>query len=93
MNYVLEDQNLQDTWRKIHTNKINYTCQRTLSMNHSRFDRIYSSQNLNVIGSKISPFQYSDHDALFAEFLLRVKTCGQGYWKLNISILDHDTFL
>ena len=55
-------------------------------------DRIYSSQNLNLLDSKILPFQYSDHDAVFAEFLLRVRTRGPGYWKLNTSILDHETF-
>ena len=55
-------------------------------------DRIYSSQNLNVTDSKILPFEYSDRDALLAEFLLRVRTRGPGYWKLNTSILDHETF-
>ena len=92
LNELLKNQNLQDTWRKIHPNKINYTYHRTLSNIHSRLDRIYSSQNLNLIDSKILPFQYSDHDAVFAEFLLRVRTRGPGYWKLNTSILDHETF-
>ena len=45
-----------------------------------------------MIDSKILSFQYSDHDALFAGFLLRVRTCSPGYWKLNTSILDHETF-
>ena len=90
LNELLKKQNLQDTWRKIHPNKTNYTYHRTLSNIHSRLDRSYSSQNLNVIDSKILPFQYSDHNALFAEFLLRVRF--QGYWKLNTSILEHETF-
>ena len=59
--------------------KINYTYHRTLSSIHSRLDKICSSQNLNIIDSKILRFQYSDHNALFAEFLLRVRTCGPGY--------------
>ena len=92
LNELLKNQNLQDTWRKIHPNKINYTYHRTLSNIHSRLDRIYSSQNLNIIDSKILPFQYSDHDAVFAEFLLSVRTRAPGYWKLNTSILDHETF-
>ena len=82
----------QDTWRKVHPNKINYTYHSILSNIHSRLNKIYSSQNLNITESKILPFQYSDHDALFAEFLLRVRTRGPGYWKLNTSILDHETF-
>ena len=46
----------------------------------------------DITDSKILPFQYTDHNALFAEFLLRVRTRGPGYWKLNNSILDHETF-
>ena len=82
----------QDTWRKVHPNKINYTYHRILSNIHSRLDKIYSSQNLNIIESKILPLQYSDHDALFAEFLLRVRARSPGYWELNTWILDHETF-
>ena len=92
LNELLKNQNLQDTWRKIHPNKINYTYHKTLSNIHSRLDKICSSQNLNIIDSKILPFQYSDHDTLFAEFLLWVRTRCPGYWKLNTSTLDHETF-
>ena len=92
LNELLKNPNLQDTWRKINPNKINYTYHRTLSNIHGRLDRIYFSQNLNIIDSKILPFEYPDHDALLAEFLLRVRTRGPGYWKLNTSILDHEAF-
>ena len=92
LNELLKNQNLQETLRKIHPNKINYTYHRTLSNINSRLDRIYSSQNLNTVDTKILPFQYSDHDALFAEVLLRVRTRSPEYWKLNTSILDHETF-
>ena len=90
---LLRNQNLQETWRKIHPNKISYTYHRTLSNIHSRLDRIYSSQNLIIIDSKILPFQYPDHDALFAEFFLRVRTRGPEYWKLNTSILTTKPFV
>ena len=40
--------------------KINYIYHITLSNIHSRLDRIYSSQNLNIIDSKMLPFLYSD---------------------------------
>ena len=92
LNELLINQNLQDTWRKIHSNKINDAYHRTLSNIHSRLYRICSSQNLNVIDSKILPFQYSGHDVVLAEFVLRVRTCGPGNWKLNIPVLDHKTF-
>ena len=81
LNKLLKNQNLQHTWRKIHTNKINYTYHRTLSNINSRLDRIYFSQNFNTVHSKILPSQYSDHEALFAEFHLWVRTPGPGYWK------------
>ena len=55
LNELLKNQNLQDLWKKIHLNQINYTYRRTLSNIHSRLDRIYSSQNLNVIDSKTLP--------------------------------------
>ena len=42
LNELLKNQNLQDTWRKIHPNKIDYTYHRTLSNIHSMLDRIYS---------------------------------------------------
>ena len=77
MNELLKNQNLQYTWRKIHPNKNNYTYQRTLSNIRRGLDRIHSSQNLNLIDYKVLPFQYSDHDALFAEILLRVRTRGR----------------
>ena len=92
LNKLLKSQNLQSTWRKIHPKIINFTYHRTRSNIHSRLDRIYSSQNLNIIDSKILLFQYSDHDALLAEFLLRLRTRGPGYWKLNTSILDQENF-
>ena len=53
LNELLKNQNLQDTWRKIYPDKVNYTYYRTLTNIHSKFNRIYSSQNLNIIDSKI----------------------------------------
>ena len=40
LNELLKNQNLQDTWRKIHPNKINYTYHRTLSNIQSIVDWI-----------------------------------------------------
>ena len=52
---------------------------------HSRLDRIYATKNINVLYSKIIPFQHSDHDALITEFILRAGLRGPGYWKLRTS--------
>ena len=62
---LLKNQNLQDTWRKMHPNKINYTYHRALSNIHRRLDRIYSSQNLDITDSKIFLFQYSDRHIVY----------------------------
>ena len=95
LNELLKNQNLEDARRKIHANKINYTYHRRLSNIHSRLDMIYSSQNLNIIDSKILPIQYADHNAVFpvfVVFLLGVRFRGPGYWKLNTPILDCENF-
>ena len=60
LNELPKNQNPRDTWQKIHPKKINYIYHITLSNIHSRLDRIYSSQNLNIIDSKMLPFLYSD---------------------------------
>ena len=76
VNELLKNQSLQRTWRNI----------------HSKLYRIYSSQDLKIIDSKILPFQCSDRGALLAGFLLRVGARGPEYWKLGASILCHGTF-
>ena len=73
---------------KIKPKKNEFTYHRPQSNIHSRVDKIYASNNLHITQSQIIPLQYLDHEALLAEFTLRYRTSGPGYWKLNTSILD-----
>ena len=82
---LIQNQNLQDTWRKMNPHKSEFTYIWIQSNMHSRLDRIYATKNINVLYSKIIPFQHSDHDALITEFILRAGLRGPGYWKLRTS--------
>ena len=82
---LIQNQNLQDTWRKMNPHKSEFTYLWIQSNIHSRLDRIYATKNINVLYSKIIPFQHSDHDVLITEFILRAGLRGPGYWKLSTS--------
>ena len=60
LNKLIKTQKLLDTWRKINPEKIDFTYHRIPSNIHSRFDRTYASQSINIINSTILPFQHSD---------------------------------
>ena len=68
---IIQNQNLQDTWRKMNSNKSEFTCHRIQSNIHSRLDRIYATKNINILEAKIMPFEHSDNEALITEFILR----------------------
>ena len=89
---LIQNQNLQDAWRKMNPHKSEFTYHRIQCNIHSRLDRIYATKNVNILYSKIIPFQYSDHEALLTEFILRAGLRGPVYWKLNTSILSHANF-
>ena len=89
---LIRIQNLHDTWRKVSLEKDEFTYHRNQSNIHSRLDRIYATKTLPILTPKILPFQHSDHEALLTEFPLRVRIRGPGFWKLNTSILTHETF-
>ena len=85
---LILNQNLQDTWHKSQK----FTYHWIQSNIHSRLDRIYATKNINILYSKITPFQHSDQEALITEFILRTGLRGPGYWKLNTSILSQKNF-
>ena len=71
---LIQNQNLHNTWSKVHSEKIEFTYHRHQSNIHSRLDKIYPTKTLPVLSSEILPLQRSDHEALFAEFTLKVRT-------------------
>ena len=70
---------------------IQFTYHRNQSNIHSRLERIYATKQLIILNSHILPFQHLDHKVLLTEFVLRVRIRGLGYWKVNTSILAHET--
>ena len=76
---LFQNQNLQDTWRKMNPHKSKFTYHRIQSNIHSRLDRIYATKNINTLSSKIIPFQPSDHEGLLTEFVLRAGVRGPVY--------------
>lgn len=59
LNKLIKTQKLLDTWRKINPEKIDLTYHRIPSNIHSRLDRTYASQSINIINSTILD-QHSD---------------------------------
>ena len=45
---LIQNQNLQDTWRKMNPHKSRFTHHRIQSDIHSRLDRIYATKNINI---------------------------------------------
>ena len=61
---------------------------------HSRIDCIYLLQNQKIKNTTITPNNLSDHDAITVTLKIKKKPNqhGQGYWKLNTSILQQKSF-
>lgn len=89
---LIKLQNLHGTWWKVSPDKSEFTYHRIQSNIHSRLDGIYATQNIDILNSKIMPFQHSDHEVLLTKFVLRIRNQVAWYWKLNTFILTHETF-
>ena len=60
---------------------------------HSRIDRIYLPQNQKIKNVSIIPNNLSNHDAVTLTIKIKnANTYGQGYRKLNTSILKRKSF-
>ena len=89
---LIKLQNLHGTWWKVSPDKSEFTYHRIQSNIHSRLDGIYATQNIDILNSKIMPFQHSDHEVLLTKFVLRIRNQVAWYWKLNTFILTCETF-
>ena len=60
----------------------------------SRIDRIYASNEVNVVSVRVSPSHFSDHNALTAQVDIPLQASrGKGYWKNNVTCYQNETFL
>ena len=60
----------------------------------SRIDRIYASNDVNVVSVRVSPNHFSDHNALIVQVDIPLQASrGKGYWKNNVTCYQNETFL
>ena len=60
----------------------------------SRINRIYASNDVNVVSVRVSPNHFSDHNVLIAQVDISLQTSrGKGYWKNNVTCYQNETFL
>ena len=60
----------------------------------SRIDRIYASNDVNVVSVRVSPNHFSDHNALIVQVDIPLQASrGKGYWKNNVTCYENETFL
>lgn len=85
--------NLIDTWRKIKHTKRTFTYHNYNNPIHSRIDRIYATQNLKLNNINLIPKNLSDHNMISLTIQIKKqKPKGNGFWKLNTSILKKKRF-
>ena len=60
----------------------------------SRIDRIYASNDVNVVSVRVSPNHFSDHNALIVQVDIPLQASrGKGYWKNNVTCYQNKAFL
>ena len=60
----------------------------------SRIDRIYASNDVNVVSVRVSPIHFSDHNALIVQVDISLQASrGKGYWKNNVTCYENEAFL
>ena len=60
----------------------------------SRIDRIYASNDVNVVSVRVLPNHFSDHNALIVQVDIPLQTSrGKGYWKNNVTCYENEAFL
>ena len=60
----------------------------------SRIDRIYASNDVNVVSVRVLPNHFSDHNALTVQVDIPLQVSrGKGYWKNNVTCYHNENFL
>ena len=60
----------------------------------SRIDRIFASNDVNVVSVRVSPNHFSDHNALIVQVDIPLQASrGKGYRKNNVTCYQNETFL
>ena len=60
----------------------------------SKIDRIYASNDVNVVSVRVSPNHFSDRNALILQVDIPLQALrGKGYWKNNVTCYQNEAFL
>ena len=60
----------------------------------SRIDRIYASNDVNVVSVRVSPDHFSDHNSLIVQGDIPLEASREkGYWKNNVTCYKNEAFL
>ena len=60
----------------------------------SRIDRIYTSNDVNVVSVRVSPNHFSDHTVLIAQVDISLQASrGKRKWKNSVTCYQNETFL
>ena len=92
---IMQTHQLEELWRVRNPNDIYYSWRREgPPFSCSRIDFALVSKGLDAMISNISyvPNVLSDHSALYMSVEVIKNTRGVGYWKLNASLLEKETF-
>jgi exonuclease III len=87
--------NATDTWRHHNPEIVQYTyCGHGFPQYGSRIDYILASNILSnsIKHSAIIHAPVPDHNAVVTVFHLDKENRGEGYWKLNVSVLDEEAY-
>ena len=59
----------------------------------SRIDRIYATNDVNVVSVHVSPHHFTDHNVLFVQVDILLRTSPEkGYRKSNVTCYQNETF-
>ena len=87
---------ITDTFRFLHPSDPGFTWKRPNGKDLSRIDYILTSSELRggVTNARLSHWQWSDHSLLHCTLAVDDKQSrGPGYWKMNVSILEDDSYV
>ena len=82
---ILDEFDMEDSWRFHHANTRKYTWRRTNPLRQSRIDYVFLSSamiNNDVVKTKIESGILSDHSFVQADIRLSAEKLGPGIWRL-----------
>jgi len=96
LNTLIKSNKLLDIWRELNQNKQQFTWRRKDKSQSSRIDMILIGKDFQSIiqSCKIYPavIQTTDHQGVLLAFSTGVPEKGNGFWKLNNSVLKDEEY-